>query len=152
MSKMLSKLWLNLNGTCINCGFKCSYCNLNNDQNPICTQCEPEFNLNNGSCFNCPENCKYCRKENNSIQCIECNINYKLNNISQCTLCPTYCFDCHQNSYGALYCSNCSIGYALSPTKQCLKCSIIQEIGGSGCDKCRYNYNVDRYESISCFN
>ena len=143
---------LNLNGICINCGFKCRYCNLINNQIPICTQCELEYNLYNGSCAKCPENCKYCREENNSTQCIECNINYKLNNISECIECPEYCFDCHQNLNGALLCSNCSNGYILTSTKQCLKCSTIQEIGGSGCDRCRYNYNIDRYECISCIN
>ena len=211
---------LNLNGTCINCGFKCEFCNLNNNQSPICTQCESEYNINNGICFKCPDNCKYCRYENNSSKCTECNYyyglndlgeciscpencyqcriennspkcivcnkNYKLNNISQCTLCPAYCLDCQQNPNGILLCSDCLNGYILSSTKQCLKCpdncskckvnsneqtecincnigfalkdgiciecSTIQEIGGSGCDRCRYNYNSARYECINCIN
>ena len=169
-----------------NCGFKWRYCNLDVNENPICTQCESEYNIYNGICSKCPENCKSCRLENNSIKCIACNINYKLNNISECIECPDYCHDCQQSSNGALLCSNCSNGYTLSSSKECLKCndncdtcrfnsngiiecincnfgfalkdgnchkcSNIQDIGGSGCDRCRYNYNTARYECIGCIN
>jgi len=85
---------INSNGNCINCGYKCRYCNLDNNQNPICTQCESGYNLYNGSCVKCPENCYRCIIEYNSTKCVECSINYQLNNINKCTKCPSYCINC----------------------------------------------------------
>ena len=55
------------------------------------------------------------------------------------------------NSNGQIECIDCNITFALKDGF-CLKCSTIQEIGGSGCDKCRYNYNSARYECINCIN
>jgi hypothetical protein len=85
------------------------------------------------------------------LLCSDCLNGYILSSTKQCLKCPDNCYKCKVNSNEQTECINCDIGFALKDGI-CIECSTIQEIGGSGCDRCRYNYNSARYECINCIN
>ena len=139
-------------GECEGCPENCYRCRIENNSTK-CIECKLNYKLNNISqCSLCPAYCIDCQQNPNGILiCSNCLNGYILSPTKQCLKCPDNCYKCKVNSNGQTECINCDMGFALKDGL-CFKCSIIQDIGGIGCDKCRYNYNSARYECIKCIN
>jgi len=143
---------INNNKKCSFCGEGCEYCLLDKNLKPKCLLCFSQaFLSEDNECLICPANCKNCKyDENRNIICLRCNSDYTLNNNGICEKCPLGCNSCYTNENNTLYCNKCYEYYALNSNGECKYCSDIKEIGGEGCEKCRYNKNTAKYECYEC--
>ena len=142
------------------CEWQCSTYNGNKnrcltcDNNILgrCATCNPNYYLNitSGKCISCGvDNCTIC---NEKKECLECDINYKLENNKCVKICEIgseeKCKKCNNNIGNSEECLECNDGYYLpedTNKKECAKCP-------EGCTDCYGNTNQITCTSCeSCF-
>ena len=146
-----SDYFLNENNTCSNCGRGCSRCISKEDKTPYCLECSSGTFIKENVCLTCPGGCSKCiLDDNNQTICTSCYSNYILLN-GLCKYCGNGCNNCIIKENEKISCLSCSYNYAFNPNETCAFCRSIGYIGGSGCERCRYNNLNNKYECIQCY-
>ena len=102
----------------------------------MCTSCTTGlyFDSISSSCQPCDSSCLSCTTT--ATTCLICYPGFTFNNLQQCSLCPSNCFNCSSNTT----CNQCDKGYGLTSSGVCRKCLI-------SCSQCNPN-NIT--ECIGC--
>ena len=148
-------------GLCMPCNYNCLTC----FNNVTCTQCMPQFYLENNACSKCSFGCSVC---NNATICSTCNNGLYLTNAGTCSACTsgvatctiatiqscqsgyfllsTICAGCFSNCMTCtdfVTCSTCNSGYYLaSNATSCLLCpsNCLICTDSTSCSMCKIGY------------
>ena len=146
-----NEYFLNENNTCTFCIKGCINCILAEDKTPYCLECKSGTFLNENECLICTGGCETCiLDENNQTICTSCYSNYALLN-GTCKFCSDGCNNCIIKENDKPYCQSCYYNYAFNSNETCSYCRNIDYLGGSGCEKCRYNNLNNTFECLQCY-
>lgn len=140
------------NTKCLKCPTTCSQCSgeIKSGNNAKCTTCVADMGnyLTGDECLTCGAGCKNC---DSTGQCIECNVDYRLDSGS-CIACPPFCKTCAIDaSTSTTTCSVCDdkYGVKLSTSVTCDTCGISNcgtctrssSTGAMSCTACKTGFN-----------
>ena len=156
---------------CIPCDEGCNYCDLDENNNPICLVCQEEFIPHEKKCYTSPDNCEEIGYDSTQreIICTSCKTGYVLdpedNQCKSCNEVDGTMEGCASFIYNSLNekceCNMCIIGldynydyvhnYAfVNNMLQCLGNTNPDVIGLYGCETAQYIQSSEKYECLKC--
>ena len=147
----LDGYYVNQYKTCSSCnvkyitGGKCKICSANSQ--PEYCECYSGYILADYSCVNCPENCDKCfyNKEINSIQCLNCQEGYLLDDQNKCIPCEKECRIGYLDKDKNFICLICLSYEYIPKTNKCLVAPV-------GCNHYEFDYNKNEIVCLSYSN
>jgi len=158
---------LSSNKSCINCGPHCysGDCSLDENDNPICSDCYSGSVLYKGQCHECPDECSKCEYDESSgnTKCNSCSYRYALNtDDGTCHSCSALtdtgegCYTCEYNNaskkYECLTCGGSSNFIYINDTKKCLDISDEEKnlMYLEGCSIAIFDEKENKYQCTKC--